>query len=105
MNTCVTPKKSAKDWDKADIKHALEKQGWNILRLAKATGYSNASALRKAFDSSYPKAERIIAGAIGVSPETIWPSRYEKRNFTPVLSPSCPVCMPRRDNPVAVAME
>ncbi|HDR9256379.1 MULTISPECIES: helix-turn-helix domain-containing protein [Burkholderia] len=105
MHTPVLQKKSAKDWDKADIKCALEKKGWNILRLAKASGYTNASALRKAFDSSYPKAERIIAHAIGVEPETIWPSRYEKRNFTPVLSPSSPVCVPRRDLSVAVAMD
>lgn len=105
MNTLDVQKKSASDWDKADIKHALEKQGWNLLKLAKACGYSNASALRKSFDSSYPKAERIIASAIGVAPETIWPSRYEKRNFTPVLSPSTPVCVPRRERPLAAAMD
>ncbi|WP_175947522.1 helix-turn-helix domain-containing protein [Burkholderia pyrrocinia] len=97
MSTSETPKKSATDWDKADIKHALEKKGWNIRRLAKECGYSNSSALRKAFDSSYPKAERIIADAIGVAPEMIWPSRYAKRNFTPVLSPSSPICTPRSD--------
>ncbi len=105
MNTSVAAKKTTLDWDKADIKHALEKKGWNILQLAKASGYSNASALRKAFDSSYPKAERIIATAIGVTPETIWPSRYEKRNFTPVLSPSAPVCVPRRERHAVVAMD
>lgn len=105
MNSYVPQKKSAEDWDKADIKYALEKKGWSVLALAKASGYSNASALRKAFESSYPKAERIIASAIGVSPETIWPSRYEKRNFTPVLSPSAPVCAPRSVRPAAVAMD
>ncbi|HHV7522956.1 TPA: helix-turn-helix domain-containing protein [Burkholderia orbicola] len=105
MNSYVPQKKSASDWDKADIKCALEKKGWNVLALAKASGYSNASALRKAFDSSYPKAERIIASAIGVEPEAIWPSRYEKRNFTPVLSPSTPVCAPRTVRSTAVAMD
>ncbi|WP_175895731.1 helix-turn-helix domain-containing protein [Burkholderia cepacia] len=105
MHASVSQKKSAKDWDKADIKYALEKKGWSVLALAKASGYSNASALRKAFESSYPKAERIIANAIGVAPETIWPSRYEKRNFTPVLSPCSPVCAPRSVRSAAVAMD
>lgn len=105
MSTSNPQKKAAEDWDKADIKHALEKKGWNIKRLANACGYSNSSALRKAFDSSYPKAERIIAKAVGVEPETIWPSRYEKRNFTPVLSPSSPVCVPRNVRSPAVAMD
>jgi len=104
MHTSELSKKSAEDWDKADIKHALEKKGWNILQLAKACGYSNASALRKAFDGSYPKAERIIAEAIGVDPETIWPSRYDKRNFTPVLSPSSPVCSRSGEKAMVVAM-
>lgn len=94
MRTSAVSKKSA-DWDKADIKHALEKKGWNLCQLAKRCGYSNSSALRKAFDGSYPKAERIIADAIGVTPEVIWPSRYAKRNFTPVLSPTAPICVPR----------
>ncbi|WP_203234307.1 helix-turn-helix domain-containing protein [Burkholderia mayonis] len=80
------------------------KKGWNIRRLAKECGYSNSSALRKAFDSSYPKAERIIADAIGVAPEMIWPSRYAKRNFTPVLSPSSPICTPRSDRVRNVAL-
>jgi Ner family transcriptional regulator len=27
----------------------------------------------------YPRAERLIAQAIGVPPETIWPARYAER--------------------------
>ncbi|RQV04193.1 transcriptional regulator [Burkholderia cenocepacia] len=98
MRTFAEPQKTASDWDKADIKRYLEKKGWNLQQLARRSGYSNSSALRKAFDVSYPKAERIIAGAIGVAPEVIWPSRYKKRNFTPVLSPSSPVCSPRKSS-------
>ncbi|WP_275920554.1 helix-turn-helix domain-containing protein [Burkholderia semiarida] len=104
MRTFAESKKTASDWDKADIKHALEKKGWNLRQLAKRSGYSNSSALRKAFDAPYPKVERIIADAIGVAPEVIWPSRYAKRNFTPVLSPSSPVCTVRPEKVRAAAM-
>ncbi|MEX3629335.1 MAG: helix-turn-helix domain-containing protein [Burkholderia sp.] len=97
-------KKTAGDWDKADIKYALEKKGRNLRQLAKQCGYSNSSALRKAFDAPYPKVERIIADAIGVAPEVIWPSRYAKRNFAPVLSPSSPICAARPEKVRVVAM-
>ncbi|EMU6158091.1 helix-turn-helix domain-containing protein, partial [Yersinia enterocolitica] len=37
------------------------------------------STLRNALRGSYPKAEVIIANAIGVSPAVIWPSRHAVR--------------------------
>ena len=43
--------------------------------LSVANGYTR-NGLRNALYRKYPKAERIIAGAIGVNPEDIWPSRY-----------------------------
>jgi Ner family transcriptional regulator len=45
--------------------------------LARAHGYRNFSAIRQALQHAYPKVERIIASALGVPPETIWPSRYK----------------------------
>jgi Ner family transcriptional regulator len=98
-------KKAGEDWGANKIRYALNEAGWNWSTLAKAAGYASSAALRAAADKPYPKAERIIASAIGVSPETIWPSRYEKRNFTPVLSPSSPVCVPRGVRPATVAMD
>lgn len=65
----------AEDWHRADIKAALEKKGLNLTKLSLKAGLSEAT-LRNVFRVKYPKAERIIAKAIGVSPETIWPSRY-----------------------------
>ena len=44
-------------------------------KLSEASGYSRNS-LRNALYRPYPKAERIIAGAIGVEASDIWPSRY-----------------------------
>ena len=41
-------------------------------------GYA-PTLVRQALDKPYPNAERIIAEALGVSPETIWPSRYDDR--------------------------
>lgn len=76
------------DWHRADVVAALRKQGWSLRKLSEAAGL-NAGTLKSALDRPYPKAERIIAAAIGIEPEAIWPSRYEKRNFSPVF-PSVP---------------
>jgi len=34
----------------------------------------------------YLKGEKIIANVIGVSPEQIWPTRYARCNFQPILT-------------------
>lgn len=67
-----------RDWHKADIKAALEKAGTNYSKLAAEHGIAS-STLRNALRFPYPKCERIIATAIGLKPEDIWPSRYEKK--------------------------
>ncbi|MFA9461438.1 helix-turn-helix domain-containing protein [Thiohalorhabdus sp. Cl-TMA] len=63
------------DWEPADIVAALHKAGWSLRRLSFASGY-DSNALKHALRRPYPKAERIIAEAIGQRPETLWPSRY-----------------------------
>ena len=63
------------DWHVADIKCALEKKGWSLSRLSKKNGLCR-SACKVALYLPAPKAERIIAAAIGVPPQTIWPSRW-----------------------------
>ncbi|BAK76459.1 putative transcriptional regulator, Nlp [Pseudogulbenkiania sp. NH8B] len=98
MNTSHAPKKSAEDWHRADIVAALHKQGWSLRELSRQSGLS-AGALNNALDRPWPKAERIIAAAIGEAPETIWPSRYERRHFKPAfpsvspVSANCPIVM------------
>ncbi|MEH8030219.1 helix-turn-helix domain-containing protein [Gallibacterium anatis] len=77
-------KKTAHDWDKADIVYALRKKGWTLRSLAKESGVSY-STLRSALDKSYPKMENVIASAIGVDPEIIWTERYARRRFRPTL--------------------
>ncbi|WP_422979672.1 helix-turn-helix domain-containing protein [Undibacterium sp. TC9W] len=74
MNTSLVKEKQ-QDWHRADIKAALEKAGWTLRQLAIANGYV-AGVMCHPLNQQYPKAEAIIAKAIGVQPQKIWPSRY-----------------------------
>ena len=64
-----------KDWHPADIVAALKKQGTSLARLSRLNKYS-ANSLSVALGRPWPKAEKIIAAAIGVTPQAIWPTRY-----------------------------
>lgn len=66
------------DWHRADIRAELEKRGTSLRKLSREAGLSE-NTLRNALDRKWPKGEKIIAGAIGVTPETIWPSRYKSK--------------------------
>ncbi|MFZ6655631.1 helix-turn-helix domain-containing protein [Undibacterium sp. TJN19] len=70
-------KEKPQDWHRADIKAELEKAGWTLRKLALANGYV-AGVMCHPLNQQYPKAEAIIAKAIGVQPQTIWPSRYNQ---------------------------
>lgn len=63
------------DWHNADIVAELKKNGWTVASLSRHVGYTRG-ALYQALLRKWPKGEAIIAEAIGVSPEEIWPSRY-----------------------------
>lgn len=75
MYTNQSQKKVPCDWHQADIIAAIKKTGTNMSALSEASGYSR-NGLRNALYRPYPKAERIIASAIGVDASEIWPSRY-----------------------------
>lgn len=62
-------------WHAADIKAELEKRGISLAQLSRDHGY-HSTAAAKALRLEWPEMERIIADAIGVTPELIWPSRY-----------------------------
>ena len=66
---------SQDDWHQADILAALHKAGWTLAALGKFHGLSR-STLTHAFNRDYPAAEQRIAEAIGVTPQAIWPSRW-----------------------------
>ncbi|EAO9608662.1 transcriptional regulator [Salmonella enterica] len=63
------------DWHSADIIAALKKQGTSLSAVSRQAGLAS-STLANALIRRWPKGERLIADALGVSPEQIWPSRY-----------------------------
>lgn len=78
MTTLIKPKKPApKDWHKADIKAAVEKAGHTLRGLSKKHGLSHAY-FGESLHRPIPKAQAILAETIGLPPQKIWPSRYEK---------------------------
>ncbi|MEE9357356.1 helix-turn-helix domain-containing protein [Candidatus Vondammii sp. HM_W22] len=79
-NKIPTKKYPREDWHPADIKAALEKAGWSLSRLSIHHGYASRNTLKHALQRSWPKGQRLIAQAIGVPPEKIWPSRYRKHS-------------------------
>lgn len=104
MSVSDPPKKPAlADWHRADVVAALHKKGWSLRELSRQHGLSDGT-LKSALDAPYLKAEGIIAAAIGVEPQHIWPERYAKRNFTPVLTRSVTLSTPSQQAQYAAAM-
>ena len=66
------------DWHQAIIVARLRMSGTSLRQLAK-DHQLYPTALSVALQRPWLKAEGIIATAIGVTPATIWPTRYEKR--------------------------
>ncbi|MBG6248579.1 MULTISPECIES: helix-turn-helix domain-containing protein [Symbiopectobacterium] len=56
---------------------AIKRKGTSLAALSRASGLAS-STLANALTRRWPKGERLIAQAINVSPEEIWPSRYLK---------------------------
>ncbi len=76
----MAKKPATQDWHKSDIKAALEKRGLTLKGLSISNGYRSVDAAAQALQRPYPKMERIIGRALGIKPETIWPSRYSQFN-------------------------
>lgn len=65
------------DWHSADIIAALKKRGTSLSAVSRKAGLAS-STLANALTRRWPKGERLIADALDVAPEKIWPSRYRK---------------------------
>ncbi|ECF3577741.1 helix-turn-helix domain-containing protein [Salmonella enterica] len=65
------------DWHSADIIATLKKRGTSLSAVSRKAGLAS-STLANALVRHWPKGERLIADALGVAPEQIWPSRYRK---------------------------
>lgn len=72
--------KESKDWHRADVVAELRKRGLTLAELGRRNGLS-PSTVKNALDKHYINGEEIIAAALGMKPEQIWPSRYTKQNF------------------------
>lgn len=68
-------KEKVQDWHRADIVAAFKKRGTSLYAVSRAMGMY-PTYLCAAMDRPYPKAERIIAEFLGLTPQIIWPSRY-----------------------------
>ncbi|WP_347253623.1 helix-turn-helix transcriptional regulator [Leminorella grimontii] len=66
------------DWHPADIIAALKKRGTSLAEVSRNAGLAS-STLANALNRRWPKGERLIADALGATPERIWPSRYRRR--------------------------
>ncbi|WP_417642666.1 helix-turn-helix domain-containing protein [Enterobacter kobei] len=65
------------DWHPADIIDGLRKKGTSLAAVSRKAGLAS-STLANALTRRWPKGERLIAEALGITPEQIWPSRYRK---------------------------
>jgi Ner family transcriptional regulator len=65
------------DWHPADILAALKKRNRTLAGVSVANGY-HPTAAGKALRRPWPALEAIIARELGVTPQTIWPTRYDE---------------------------
>ncbi|WP_421238549.1 helix-turn-helix domain-containing protein [Aeromonas enteropelogenes] len=65
-------------WHPEIIKAELHKRGHTLRSLSLANGYKRDS-LKSVLRTPCLAYEKIVADALGVPPETIWPIRYEAR--------------------------
>lgn len=63
------------DWHSADIIAGLKKRGTSLSALSRQAGLAS-STWANALTRRWPKGERLIAEALDIAPEQIWPSRY-----------------------------
>jgi Ner family transcriptional regulator len=63
------------DWHPADVKAALEKRGVSLRQLALINGYAH---FQRVLTTHWWAAEQIVAKALDMKPQQIWPSRYER---------------------------
>ncbi|EEE0771893.1 transcriptional regulator [Salmonella enterica] len=68
------------DWHPADIVAGLKKKGTSLAAVSRKAGLAS-STLANTLNRHWPKGESLIAEALGVTPEQIWPSRYRKPKY------------------------
>ncbi|MBP2198191.1 helix-turn-helix domain-containing protein [Pantoea cypripedii] len=79
---------SLKDWHIEDILAAVRKKKKSLAALSRENGLA-AGTLNNALRRPWPRGEKIIAQALGLTPGEIWPSRYSggnKKQRKPLLT-------------------
>ncbi len=66
------------DWHPEQVKAAIRMGGLPLDELSRRNGY-HRSACRRALKFAWPAVEKIIADALGLTPQAIWPSRYDAK--------------------------
>ena len=71
------------DWSAARVVYELKLRGLSFRKLAERHGYA-ASTLADVTrrERSYTRIEKIVARALGMKPEQIWPSRWVSERRT-----------------------
>ncbi len=75
MNANKRTRSQNTDWHREDIKAELNKRGISMAKLGRENGLA-PTTVKNALDKHYQKGEKLIAEALGVTPQVIWPSRY-----------------------------
>lgn len=71
---------SVLDWHPETIKAEIHKKGLSFRVLSVQAGYK-ADSLKTVLRTPCRPYQQIVAAALGVSPETIWPSRYTTGSY------------------------
>lgn len=62
---------------RAWIKYQLDLRGTNMAQVGQECGLSR-QAVYRVFSINYPKMQKIIADALDLEPQQLWPERYER---------------------------
>jgi Ner family transcriptional regulator len=76
MNDTRETADTAADWHPADVLASLKKRGTSLAALSVTNGY-HPTAAGKALKRPWPALEALIANAVGMAPQQLWPSRYD----------------------------
>jgi Ner family transcriptional regulator len=64
------------DWHREDIKAAVRRTGLSMEALARRHGLARSSCAFTLI-RPWPRVQAIIADHLGITPQVIWPSRYD----------------------------
>ncbi len=68
------------DWHPEIIKAEIHRRGLSFRTLSLQAGYSKDS-LKSVLRTPCKPYQQIVADALGVTPEEIWPSRYQTESY------------------------